>query len=83
MIYNGLTIHSQEGPQQGDPLGQLLFCITIHPLLQSLFCKLKLAYMDDVTHCVSELQLARDVEEVRCLGRDPRLHLNDKELRAY
>ena len=26
-------IMSAEGPQQGDPLGGLLFCNTIHPLL--------------------------------------------------
>ena len=29
-------VFSQEGPQRGDPLGPLLFCYTIHPLLQSL-----------------------------------------------
>jgi len=38
---------SQEGPQQGDPLGPLLFCNTIHPLLTSLGSVL-LGYMDDV-----------------------------------
>ena len=41
--------HSREGPQQGDPLGPLLFCGTIHPLLLSLTSELNLAYMDDVT----------------------------------
>ena len=29
-------ILSQEGPQQGDPLGPLLFCSTIYPLITSL-----------------------------------------------
>ena len=35
----GHTILSQEGAQQGDPLGPLLFCLSIHSLLLS--CKLK------------------------------------------
>ena len=34
--YNGRTVFSSEGPQQGDPLGASLFCATIHPLLSSL-----------------------------------------------
>ena len=47
--YGHYTIMSQEGPQQGDPLGPLLFCNTIHPLLESLGSVLHLGYMDDVT----------------------------------
>ena len=30
------TLESAEGVQQGDPLGQLLFCLTIQPLLLKL-----------------------------------------------
>ena len=41
LVYSGLTIHSREGPQQGDPLGPLLFCGTIHPLLLSLTSELE------------------------------------------
>jgi len=43
------TILSQEGPQQGDLLGPLLFCDTIQPLLTSLEFELTLGYLDDVT----------------------------------
>jgi len=34
LYYGQYIIMSQEGPQQGDPLGPLLFCNTIHPLLE-------------------------------------------------
>jgi len=34
--FNEYVIMSEEGPQQGDPLGPMLFCLTIHPLLLSL-----------------------------------------------
>ena len=33
-------LSSEEGVQQGDPLGPLLFCITIHPLLAGCQCEL-------------------------------------------
>lgn len=79
LIYHGLTIHSQEGPQQGDPLGPLLFCAAINPLLQSLACKFKLAYIDDITLGGPKAQLARDVEDIRRKGRDFGLQLNDKK----
>ena len=49
LFYGSHTVLSQEGPQQGDPLGPLLFCNTIHPLLSSLKSDLKLGYMDDVS----------------------------------
>jgi hypothetical protein len=35
--------------QQGDPLGPLIFSLTLHPLLSSLKSDLKFGYLDDVT----------------------------------
>ena len=43
------TILSQEGPHQGDPLGPLLFCVSIHPDLQRLQSELVAGFMDDLT----------------------------------
>lgn len=79
LIYSGYTIHSSEGPQQGDPLGPLLFCNSIHPLLLSLTSLLILAYMDDVTLGGPEAQVARDVEEIRRKGNEIGLILNEKK----
>ena len=36
LYYGQFTLWSNEGPQQGDPLGPLLFSNTVHPLLTSL-----------------------------------------------
>ena len=58
--YGHYTIMSLEGPQQGDPLGPLLFCNTIHALLESLGSVLRLGYMDDVTLGGSQGTVAKD-----------------------
>jgi hypothetical protein len=39
---------SEEGAQQGDPLGPLFFCLTIHNILSSLKSELVTGYLDDV-----------------------------------
>ena len=48
LLFNEFKISSEEGPQQGDPLGPLLFALTIHPILQSLVSEFKTGYLDDV-----------------------------------
>jgi hypothetical protein len=69
-------ILSQEGPQQGDPLGPLLFCNTIHPLLTSLDSFLRLGYMDDVTLGGSQETVARDIQSIINEGHALGLNLN-------
>ena len=43
------VLQSEEGVQQGDPLGPLLFCLTIHPLVTKLISEFKIFYRDDGT----------------------------------
>ena len=55
---------SDEGAQQGDPIGPLLFCNTIHPVLSSLEASLKLGYLDDVNLGVTVKTVASDVAKI-------------------
>jgi len=47
-LYGNKTIESQEGVQQGDPLGSL-FSLVVHSLLNSLCSNLAIGYIDDFT----------------------------------
>ena len=42
------VIESAEGVQQGDPLGPLLFCLTIQPLLRNIQSEFVSGYLDDI-----------------------------------
>ena len=53
---------SQEGTQQGDPLGPLLFCHALHPLLLSLQSKLIIGYLDGNTVGGPKSVVTKDVE---------------------
>ena len=43
------SISSAEGVQQGDPLGPLLFCLTLHQHCLCLRSEFNMLYLDDVT----------------------------------
>src|SRR5664279_5072500 len=70
------TILSEEGPQQGDPLGPLLFCLTVQPLLSSLSSKLVMGFLDDFTLGGSLPSVSQDVDLVMDAGARLGLHLN-------
>ena len=46
---NGCIINSDEGIQQGDPLGPFLFSLTINQLIKSCQSKLNVWYLDNGT----------------------------------
>jgi hypothetical protein len=47
--YGKFTLQSQEGPQQGDPLGPVLFCLPLQEILSGLQSPLAFGYLDDLT----------------------------------
>ena len=49
LFFGDNIIESAEGVQQGDPLGPLLFSLTIHPILKMLKSELRIFYLDDGT----------------------------------
>src|SRR5664279_5123278 len=46
--FGQFVLLSEEGAQQGDPLGPLYFCLVFKELLESLQSELILGYLDDV-----------------------------------
>ena len=76
LYYGPYTLMSNEGPQQGDPIGPLLFSNTIHPLLESLESELPLGYLDDLTLGGPQSVVAADVLRVSEISRTMGLALN-------
>ena len=77
LFFRGSKILSQEGCQQGDPLGPLLFSLTIHPILESLRSDLILGYLDDLTLGGSLQVVQSDYATIRRMSSDMGLILNE------
>jgi len=75
LFFGPYIVSSQEGVQQGDPIGPLLFCNTVQPLISSLQAELKLGYLDDVTLGGQVEMVASDVAEIVRAGSDLGLSL--------
>ena len=74
LYWGDKIIHSEEGVQQGDPLGPLLFRLTIFRIQECLESELPLLYLDDITLGGSLDQIKHDLwvieEESSALGLD-------------
>ena len=79
LFWNDKTIQSTEGVQQGDPLGPLLFCLTIHPLVSQLKSELCVWYLDDGTIGGAAEDIKHDLEIVVREGAALGLHLNERK----
>ena len=66
--------------QQGDPLGPLLFCLTLHPLLSQLQSELKIFYLDDGTVGGSTESVLHDLHYLESEVAELGLHLNQSKL---
>jgi hypothetical protein len=47
--FGPFVVRSQMGPQQGDPLGPLLFCLPLQPALRSMISGFRVGYLDDLS----------------------------------
>ena len=70
LFWEGRIIQSAEGLQQGDPLGPLLFCLSIHQAISCLTSEFCVCYPDDVTlggyadAIKHDLEIVRSMEEI-------------------
>ena len=76
LFWSNKTIQSAEGVQQGDPLGPLLFCLSIHHMGTQLESDLSLLYLDDGTLGGSVENLRHDLEVVEREGARMGLQLS-------
>ena len=67
---------SEEGAQQGDPLGPAYFCLAIRKLLSSLKSELVVAYLDDITLGDDAETIAIDFAEICRCATEKGLSLN-------
>jgi hypothetical protein len=78
LSYGDRVIASSEGIQQGDPLGPLLFSLTINTMVKSLQSELNCWYLDDGTLAGGFEEVQNDVNTVITEGSKLglRLHIN-------
>ena len=75
LFWEDKIIQSAEGVQQGDPLGPLLFSLTIHRFTCRLQSELCICYLDDITLGGQVQSILEDAEVVSSMERVG-LHLN-------
>ncbi|XP_026419982.1 uncharacterized protein LOC113315959 [Papaver somniferum] len=80
LYYMDKTLFSAQGVQHGDPLGLMLFALTLQPLIHMITerCTLDLQdwYLDDGTIVGDTLMVAKDLDIIRQEGVHLGLHLN-------
>ena len=74
--FGDFYISSEEGVQQGDPLGPLEFCLVINPLLRSLSSELRIGFLDDLTLGGLTTTVAAGITNITDEGRRLGLELN-------
>ena len=77
LSFGEFLLQSEEGAQQGDPLGRLLFCVSIMDLVRNMTSELNIWYMDDGTIGGQLNDLLHDLDIVRRIGPTLGLQLNE------
>ena len=65
LFWSDKIIQSSEGVQQGDPLGPLLFCLTIHHVCSLMKSELCIFYLDDGTLGGALSDVLHDIEVIK------------------
>src|SRR6218665_780341 len=81
--FGHLLLQSETGPQQGNPLGPLLFSLPLQPMLQALESELKIGFIDDITLGGEAWRVAHDIEVVAELETTMGLVLNQSKCEIY
>ena len=68
LFWHDSVLQSAEGEQQGDPLGPLLFCLSIHDLCSQLKSEFNVWYLDDGSVGGTREDISHDLEIVQCVG---------------
>ena len=76
LLFGQEIIQSAEGVQQGDPLGPLLFCLTIHKMVEQLRSQLNVFYLDDGNLGGSLEEVLHDLRSVERIAGELGLQLN-------
>ena len=76
LFFGGESLQSAEGIQQGDPLGPLLFCLTVHDTILDLHSTFRAFYLDDGTLGGSVEEVLQDLAFVERAAAELGLHLN-------
>ena len=76
LSFRGVRIKSSEGPQQGDPLGSLLFASTTKHILNEMKSPLVMGFLDDFSAGGDTSCLVDDLDTVQRMAREIGLDLN-------
>ena len=76
LLWNDVQVLSAEGIQQGDPIGPMLFSLTIHDLVSSLSSEFNVFYLDDGTIGGNLNDLQSDLLRIEDEGQSLGLYLN-------
>ncbi|XP_037042412.1 uncharacterized protein LOC119078809 [Bradysia coprophila] len=83
LFFGENQILSQIGAQQGDPLGPLIFSLTIHKLIQNLKSELNVWYLDDGTVCDDPDIVLNDFKTIINESEKLGLHINPSKCELF